>query len=330
MLMIDAENVWKSFQETRGRSKRSKAPIEAVQGINLQVQTGEIFGFLGPNGAGKTTVMRILATLLQLDKGRACIAGHDLRAEPEKVRANIGYVGQLGGSEDIASARENIMLQARLYGLNKVVARQRAAQLIENLQMHDFADRMVRTYSGGQRRRLDLALGLVHKPELLFLDEPSIGLDPQSRAQLWHEVRKLRTDGTTVFLTTHYLEEADSLCDRLAIIDAGKIVAEGTSAHLKQQIASNIINLSLEEATLSQNVQQLLQQQLFVRDIQQSQEHGHVQLHIYVEHGEEALVDIMRLLNAAAIGVTAIALTRPTLEEVFWRNTGHALTTPSA
>ncbi|HZR40971.1 MAG TPA: ATP-binding cassette domain-containing protein [Ktedonobacteraceae bacterium] len=323
MLMIETEDVWKNFHTMRGRKK---VQVEAVRGINLQVQGGEIFGFLGPNGAGKTTMMRILATLLPADKGRAIVAGHDLRREQSKVRESIGYVGQLGGAEGMATGRENVILQGQLYGLSADTARRRASELIEDLQMNDFADRLVRTYSGGQRRRLDLALGLVHKPKLLFLDEPSIGLDPQSRAQLWDEVRKLHTGGATVFLTTHYLEEADSLCDRLAIIDEGKIVAEGTPAQLKQQIAGDIITLRLENPTVSIPLaQELLHTQPFVREIQPPANREDQPMQVYVERGEEALAVIMHLLNAAELNVQAVALARPSLDDVFLRQTGHAL-----
>ncbi|MEO6891539.1 MAG: ATP-binding cassette domain-containing protein, partial [Ktedonobacteraceae bacterium] len=234
MTIIEIQDLWKSFR-VRGKG------VEAVRGIDLRVEEGEIFGFLGPNGAGKTTTLRVLATLLPPDKGRAIVAGHDLLREPARVRASIGYVGQAGGADGMASGRENLVLQARLYGMTKDAATKRAAELIADLEMAPFADRLARTYSGGQRRRLDLALGIAHRPALLFLDEPSIGLDPQSRAHLWEEVRKLHASGTTIFLTTHYLEEADSLCDRLAIIDDGKIVAEGTPTQLKQQIAGDVI-----------------------------------------------------------------------------------------
>jgi ABC-2 type transport system ATP-binding protein len=192
------------------------------------VRRGEIFGFLGPNGAGKTTTLRMLTTLLPIDGGKATVAGIDVARHPKQVRSRIGYVSQLGGADDLATGRENLILQGRPYGgdLSSVTARAQA--LMEILDIAEFADRRVKTYSGGQRRRLDVALGIVHEPEVLFLDEPSTGLDPQNRANLWDHVRMLRDHGTTVFLTTHYLEEADALCDRLMIIDHGEIVIEGT------------------------------------------------------------------------------------------------------
>ncbi|HLZ55883.1 MAG TPA: ATP-binding cassette domain-containing protein, partial [Ktedonosporobacter sp.] len=188
MPIIEVEALWKSFKTMRDRKK---VQVDALSGVDLQVQKGEIFGFLGPNGAGKTTMLRILATLLPPDKGRAVVAGYDLLREPKKVRTCIGYVSQAGGADSMSTGRENLILQARLYDLTASTARKRAAELISNLEMTSFADRLVRTHSGGQRRRLDLALGLVHQPKLLFLDEPTLGLDPQSRAQVWGEVRKL-------------------------------------------------------------------------------------------------------------------------------------------
>jgi ABC-2 type transport system ATP-binding protein len=213
------------------------AEVVAVNGINLTVHAGEIFGFLGPNGAGKTTTMRILTTLLKPTSGNVHIVGFDLLTHPDQVRLHIGYVSQVGGLERSATARENLILQARIYGMSKVAAAARAQELINVLGIASFADRLVETYSGGQRRRADIALGMVHKPKLLFLDEPTIGLDPQSRAQIWEEIKKLKAHGTTIFFTTHYLDEADMFCDRIAIVDHGKVVALGTPAALKQEIS---------------------------------------------------------------------------------------------
>ncbi len=182
----------------------------------------------GPNGAGKTTTLRMLTTLLPVDGGTATVAGLDVRWQPGQVRWHIGYVSQLGGADELATGRENLMLQGRLYGGKKADVARRVEELMERFDLSAFANRRVRTYSGGQRRRLDVALGVVHEPEVLFLDEPSTGLDPQNRANLWDHIRELRNRGTTVFLTTHYLDEADVLCDRVVIIDQGTVVAEGT------------------------------------------------------------------------------------------------------
>src|SRR5262249_2953943 len=211
----------------------------------LTVREGEVFGFLGPNGAGKTTTLRMLATLIEPDGGEAVIAGADLRRDPGQVRRRIGYVAQGGSTWDTVSAREELVLQARLYGIGKADARRRAARAIEAFQLSEFADRKCQTYSGGQRRRVDIALGIIHAPRVVFLDEPTTGLDPQSRAHMWDEVRRLRDEGMTVFITTHYLEEADALCDRICIIDDGEIVAEGTPESLKREISGDVVKVGV-------------------------------------------------------------------------------------
>ena len=253
------------------------------------------------------------------------MAGYDLLRQPARVREHIGYVGQTGGADILASGRANMILQGRAYGLTKRATQLRTQELLELLELTACADRPVRTYSGGQRRRLDLALGIVHRPQLLFLDEPSTGLDPQSRARLWEEVRKLHGSGTTVFLTTHYLEEADTLCNRLAIIDGGKIVAEGTPAQLKQQIAGDVVTLSLEQGDGAfAQARELLQTQAFVRAIQQDRQ----TMQVSVEHGEKALATILRLLEGEGLDVQSIALTRPSLDDVFLRQTGRSLREP--
>ncbi|GCE31551.1 daunorubicin resistance protein DrrA family ABC transporter ATP-binding protein [Dictyobacter alpinus] len=315
MALIDLEDVWKRF---RVRS----AVVEAVRGLDLHVVEGEIFGFLGPNGAGKSTTVRILATLLKPDQGRARVAGFDLARQPARVRECIGYVGQVRGSGDGATGRAHILFQAHAYGMAGTAARQRMQELVAQFAMETFIDRPIRTYSGGQRRRLDLALGIVHRPKILFLDEPSLGLDPQSRAYLWDEVRRLHALGTTVFLTTHYLEEADSLCDRLAIIDGGKIVAEGTPAKLKQQIAGDVVTFRLTRPeTAVEQAQQLLRNQPGVREMKSDQ----AELYVYVDQGEEALVVLLHLLEGAGIAVQSVALTRPSLDDVFLQQTGRSL-----
>lgn len=226
---IDIQNLQKTFIS-------GDTEVHAVKGIDLRVHAGEIFGFLGPNGAGKTTTMRMLTTLLKPTAGSAYIVDFDLIQEPHKVRLHIGYVSQAGGLERSATARENLVLQAQVYGMSKKQAKARADELIETLNLTSFADRLVETYSGGQRRRADIALGMVHKPKLLFLDEPTVGLDPQSRTHIWQEVKKLKAAGTTIFFTTHYLDEADLYCDRVAIVDHGRVIALGTPTELKKEI----------------------------------------------------------------------------------------------
>jgi ABC-2 type transport system ATP-binding protein len=301
---------------------RRRGPVEAVRGVDIDVRRGETFGFLGPNGAGKTTTLRMLTTLLPIDGGEASVAGYDVRREPERVRGRIGYVSQLGGADDLATGRENLVLQGRLYGREATAVRRRAAELVELLDLGEFAERRVETYSGGQRRRLDVALGLVHEPEVLFLDEPSTGLDPQNRANLWEHIRALRAGGTTVFLTTHYLEEADALCDRVAIIDHGRIVACDAARALKREVAGEAVLLSLREGNGAvARARERLQAQPYVRELTADG----TDLRLYVEDGAAALPELLRLLDGEHIGVRSMSLSEPTLDDVFLRYTGRSL-----
>jgi ABC-2 type transport system ATP-binding protein len=239
--IITTEDLRKSF---RGR----KGTVEAVQGVSFEVGRGEIFGFLGPNGAGKTTTLRMLTTLLPIDSGTARVAGSDVGREPKQVRERIGYVSQAGGADDMSTGWENLILQGRLYGGDLDSVRQRAKQLAAVLDLTEFADRKVATFSGGQRRRLDVALGLIHQPEVLFLDEPTTGLDPQSRRQLWDIIRTFQRSGGTVLLTTHYMDEAERLCGRLAIVDHGQIIAEGSPADLIDRLGGHhVVEFSITE-----------------------------------------------------------------------------------
>jgi ABC-2 type transport system ATP-binding protein len=210
--------------------------VEAVRGVDLQVRTGEIFGFLGPNGAGKSTTVRMLTTLLTITSGRAEVAGIDVAGEPDAARARIGVALQEAGLDPRQTGRELLMLHARLFGLSRAAAAERTRELLALVELEDAADRVIKGYSGGMQRRLDLAAALVHEPEVLFLDEPTTGLDPASRLTVWEELRRINGHGTTVFLTTQYLEEADQLCDRLAIIVGGRIVREGTPERLKADL----------------------------------------------------------------------------------------------
>ncbi len=292
--------------------------------MDLEVARAEIVGFLGPNGAGKTTTLRMLATLLPVDEGRATVAGFDVGSEPERVRTKIGYVGQLGGADELASGRENLVLQARLYGLERTRAARRALQLIELFDLGEFADRRASTYSGGQRRRLDVALGLTHQPEVLFLDEPSTGLDPQNRANLWEHIEAERARGTTIFLTTHYLEEADALCDRVMIIDRGEIVAGGTPAELKQEVSGDQVTVTLSEPADALRAGAALRGQAFVREF--ASDGG--ELRMYVNDGGDALPQILRLLDGQHIALTSISVSKPTLNDVFLRKTGRSLHEP--
>jgi ABC-2 type transport system ATP-binding protein len=296
-----------------------KTVVEAVRGVDLMVGGGEIFGFLGPNGAGKTTTLRMLATLLTPTAGEATVAGADLRRQPQLVRERIGYVPQGGSTDPAETGRGELVLQARLYGMNKGAAQKRAQEVLEALDLVGAADRKTGTYSGGMRRRLDVGLGIVHRPHVLFLDEPTTGLDPQARARMWDEIRVLRENGTTVFMTTHYLEEADALADRLAIIDQGRIVAEGTADELKRQVAGDVVTLGVDGAT--EHVLETVRRQPFVREA--TREDGVVRL--YVDRGETAVPLLLRLLDGAGLSAASIALHRPSLDDVFLRQTGRSL-----
>jgi len=310
--MIHTRGLRRTFKGRRGA-------VEAVAGVDLDVAGGQTFGFLGPNGAGKTTTLRMLSTLLPVTSGEATVAGFDLRHQPVKVRERIGYVSQEGSSYSEVTGRRELVIQGRLYGMNRTTADKRAAELLETLELTDCGDRKTKTYSGGQKRRLDVGIGLMHLPDLLFLDEPTTGLDPQSRARMWDEVRRLRESGTTVFLTTHYLEEADALCDRIAIIDHGKIVAEGTPEDLKREIAGDVVlvgpNGPLDAAS------DILKGQDFIRELTVEDE----VLRLYVDRGETAMPQIIRLLDGAGVSLATLSLHRPSLDDVFFRKTGRSL-----
>jgi ABC-2 type transport system ATP-binding protein len=310
--MIETRDLRRTFK-VRGGS------VEAVKGVDLNVGAGEIFGFLGPNGAGKTTTLRMLATLLSPTGGEATIAGADLRTEAQLVRQRIGYVPQGGSTDPAETGRGELVIQGRLYGLSKADAVARASEVLAKLDLEAAADRPTTTYSGGMRRRLDVGLGIVHRPQVLFLDEPTTGLDPQARARMWDEIRGLREQGTTVFMTTHYLEEADALADRLAIIDHGQIVATGTSNELKQAVAGDVVTIGVNGKGAL--VLDLVQQVSFVREA--SHEDGLVRL--YVDEGEVAVPQLLRMLDGAGFEATSIALHKPSLDDVFLRQTGRSL-----
>jgi ABC-2 type transport system ATP-binding protein len=310
--MITTSGLRKSFRTRKGT-------VEAVRGVDLAVREGEIFGFLGPNGAGKTTTLRMLATLIVPDGGDATIAGVDLRRDPGGVRRRIGYVAQGGSTWDTVSAREELVLQARLYGIGKARARELAARAIDGFQLGEFADRKCQTYSGGQRRRVDVALGIIHEPKVLFLDEPTTGLDPQSRAHMWDEVRRLRGEGMTVFITTHYLDEADALCDRVAIIDHGEIVTEGTPDALKREVAGDVVTVGVNGA--APRAAELLDGQPYVRQLETTDEG----LRLYVDTGATAIPQILRTLDGAGVRLGSIELHRPSLDDVFLTKTGRSL-----
>ncbi|HEX7081669.1 MAG TPA: ATP-binding cassette domain-containing protein [Gammaproteobacteria bacterium] len=323
--MIETEGLRKTFRARQGRAVNT---VEAVRGVDLRVDEGEIFGFLGPNGAGKTTTLRMLATLITPDDGRATIAGADLLRSPGEVRRRIGYVAQGGSTWGEVTAREELVLQARMHGIGKAEAHARATAALDAFQLTEYADRKCKIYSGGQRRRVDIALGVIHSPKVLFLDEPTTGLDPQSRARMWDEIRRLRTEGMTVFITTHYLDEADALCDRVAIIDHGEIVAEGTPAALKREISGEVVSVGLgsaaelaETAARVQAAAAALEPQPYVRKLETHDEG----LRLYVDSGATAIPQIARALDQAGIALHSIEVHRPSLDDVFLAKTGRSL-----
>jgi len=300
--------------------RRSFAGADAVAGVDLEVRPGEVFGFLGPNGAGKTTTVRMLCTLLSPSGGSATVAGHDVAREPAAVRRKIGVALQEIGLDPLQSGRELLELQAGLYRVPK--PRDRATELLALVGLSDAADRRVKTYSGGMKRRLDLASALVHEPEVLFLDEPTTGLDVTSRITVWDEVRRINATGTTVFLTTQYLEEADQLCERLAIIDGGRLVVEGTPDGLKRQMGADVVTIGLGPAGGSKQELRAAVEGLRGVDHVTDNEAG---VAVYVTNGAAAVPAIVRALDEATVEVGAISISRPTLDDVFLQATGRNL-----
>jgi ABC-2 type transport system ATP-binding protein len=311
--MIEAKGLARTF-------KTRKGAVEAVRGVDFAVRAGEIVGFLGPNGAGKTTTLRMLTTLLTPTAGTATVAGCDLLGDPEGVRRRIGYVAQGGSTDPACPAGEELILQAEMYRIGGAEARRRAKELFDEFDLAGLDDRPVKTLSGGQRRRLDVALGLVHRPSLVFLDEPSAGLDPQARSNLWDHVRRLRDElNTTIFLTTHYLDEADALCDRILVIDHGRIVAEGGPDELKRRISGDVVVIEVTgDAEVARTA---LAGVSGVRDAVVES----TALRLTVERSDQALPRLLRALDAAGVGLASIALHRPTLDDVFLTLTGRSL-----
>jgi ABC-2 type transport system ATP-binding protein len=304
----------------RALERTFKGDIEAVRGIDLTVSTGEVFGFLGPNGAGKTTTVRMLCTLLPPTAGTAEVMGLDVVARPADVRRRIGVALQEIGLDPVQTGRELLELQCGLYGITGRRGRERAAELLELVGLTDAAERRTKTYSGGMKRRLDLASALVHAPDVLFLDEPTTGLDPASRLTIWDEVRRINGGGATVFLTTQYMEEADKLCDRLAIIDEGRIVAEGTPEQLKAEMGHDVVSMSLNGADQSATEAALTGLPGLERVVAEPDA-----LALYVEDGAGSIAEIVRRLDSDRISVGAIAVARPSLDDVFLNATGRRL-----
>ena len=307
---IQVENVVKQF-----------GSVHAVDGISLEVRPATVLGLLGPNGAGKTTLVRILSTLLRPDSGRAMVAGFDVVKDAARLRAAIGLAGQFAAVDENLTGRENLELVGRLYHIPTDERKRRATELLERFELSEAADRPVKTYSGGMRRRLDVGGSLVNKPTVLFLDEPTTGLDPRSRIALWETIRDLVRDGTTVLLTTQYLEEADRLADRIAVVDTGKVIAEGTSDELKEQVGGERLELQVEDGSqLSEAgaaLQHLSKERVRI-------DHDARSLALPVTEGHGLLAEAVRILDGQGIAIAELNLRRPTLDEVFLSLTGHA------
>ena len=297
-------------------TKRFRDGTRALDELTLTVPNGAVYGLLGPNGAGKTTLIRILATLLRPDGGSVCVAGHDVVRHPALVRERIGLAGQFAAVDDHLTGRENITVIGRLYGLSRRDAARRAADIVDRIHLADAADRHVKTYSGGMRRRIDLAASLIGHPQVLFLDEPTTGVDPASRQDVWHLVRELAGEGTTVLLTTQYLDEADRLADRIAVIDHGRLLTEGTATELKDRTGSVVVELDLPAHLRHAAVTALLP--LGPRhDAQRGR------IVVPAPDGAATLRHALHLLHNAQIAPTDIALHRPTLDDVFLTLTRH-------
>ncbi len=311
----------KTIIKVDGLTKIYNGEVVAVDNISFEVYEGEIFGFLGPNGAGKTTTINMLNTLIKPTKGYAEIAGYKLGRDNDKIRKIIGLVPQELTADDELTGMENIMLQASLYGVNKKTAKERAEELLGMVELSDAAHRLVKTYSGGMRRRLELVMGLIHRPKILFLDEPTLGLDVQTRAKIWEYIKMLRDEfGVTIFMTTHYMEEADKLCDRIGIIDKGKIIALGTPTELKNILKGDIIVIEID------NVDNF-NEEILTKEISNISEIRRIdgKISITTEKGENTLPRIINHLTKYGIKVLSVELLKPSLEQVFLYLTGRKI-----
>jgi ABC-2 type transport system ATP-binding protein len=318
-VVIDATGLARSFTTRKGREKTE---VKAVDGVDLHVDDGEIVGFLGPNGAGKTTTLRMLTTLLKPTAGSATVAGFDVATQAEDVRRSIGYVSQAGSTLPEALAGEEVVDHGRLYGISKAQATKRGRELFDQLDLDGLWERKPGAMSGGQRRRLDIAMGLVHDPKLVFLDEPTTGLDPQARANLWQHISSLRTErGATIFLTTHYLDEADALCDRILVIDHGQIVASDTPEALKQSVSGDLVELVLTDAAAVPAAATALSALV----PGSSADVDGLTVSMRVPHAGRELAGLLRALDKDRIALDSIEVRRPTLDDVFLTVTGRSL-----
>jgi len=312
---IEARQLVKTYA-VRGKKKNG---IRALDGLDISVPRGTIYGLLGPNGAGKSTTVKILTSLARPDSGEAHVEGVDVRARPGQVRHMIGVVAQRSGADPTATGRENLILQGRLYGLRGAAVRARAEELLARFGLTDAAERLVRTYSGGMQRRLDVALGLMHRPAVLFLDEPTTGLDPESRAAMWQEIARLAGgEGMTVLLTTHYLEEADRLASRLAIVDRGRVVTSGTPDELKGELRGDAVQVELPADADPARVRQALDALPAVRDVVIAGR----DVSARSDDGAAAVPVVLAELQRAGVNAASVAVARPSLDDVYLRHTG--------
>ncbi len=312
--IIEVRGIHKAFGETK-----------ALDGVDLSIDAGTVLGLLGPNGAGKTTLVRILATLSRADAGTAFVDGINVAENPQAVRKVIGLAGQFAAVDDLLTGRENLHMVGRLYGLTKAQSKTAAIEALERLSLVDAADRLVKTYSGGMRRRLDLGASLVAAPKILILDEPTTGLDPRTRIELWEFIRALVAGGTTVLLTTQYLEEADELADRIMVIDHGKVIAEGTSEELKQRLGGDVVEVSVKRLT---DLPQLVTAMgdLMTAQAKTDERNGRITIPVAGGTGSDLLLSIARRIDSSGVIVGDLGVRRPSLDDVFLSLTGHAAT----
>jgi ABC-2 type transport system ATP-binding protein len=308
--MIEASDLQKAYGQVR-----------ALDGIGFEVAPGTIFGLLGPNGAGKSTTVKVLTTLARPDAGEARVAGHDVLRDPRQVRRSIGVVAQRSGVDRDLTGRENVKLQGHLQGMRGRELDSRVDELLDGFGLAEAAGRVARTYSGGMQRRLDIAMGLVHRPRVLFLDEPTTGLDPEVRAVMWQEISRLNADeGLTILLTTHYMEEADQLASRVAIVDRGRVVAEGSPAQLKAGLRGDALHIELEGANVNGNVQGALDGVSGLREVVVEGR----SLHARADDGARAVPSVLAALDAHSVPVASVTVGRPSLDDVYLRYTGRS------
>ncbi len=311
MNAIEATNLIKTY----------KTGARALNGLTLSVKSGSIFALLGPNGAGKSTTVKILTTLSFPDSGTVRVAGYDVIREPEKVRRAIGCVAQKSGVDSESSGRENLLLQGKFHGMRGKELKSRVDDLLTQFSLAEAADQRAKTYSGGMQRKLDIATALIHRPEVLFLDEPTTGLDPHARAELWNEIARLSKGGLTILLTTHYLEEADNLAQHVAIADRGRVVAEGSPEEMKAELRGDSVHIELANTDAGERVRLALETLSDVRELQLS---GSM-LHARVDQGATAVPGMLQALQSCSIGVRSVRVSRPTLDDVYLLHTGRTI-----